>query len=91
MAKENNITISDIANMSGVSIATISRILNNKGNVKEETPVSYTHLPARGKIQDRSFRSSSRPAKVQTTGRSPHAFSPSAGIRTAPFGCGIPA
>lgn len=37
MAKENNITISDIANMSGVSIATISRILNNKGNVKEET------------------------------------------------------
>lgn len=37
MAKENNLTISDIADMSGVSIATISRILNNKGNVREET------------------------------------------------------
>lgn len=35
--KRKNITIEEIANKSGVSIATVSRIVNNKGNVKKET------------------------------------------------------
>lgn len=37
MSAHNKITIEDIAEKAGVSIATVSRILNNKDNVRKET------------------------------------------------------
>ncbi|MBO7531725.1 MAG: LacI family DNA-binding transcriptional regulator, partial [Lachnospiraceae bacterium] len=35
--KESNLTIYDISEKAGVSIATVSRVLNNSGSVSEKT------------------------------------------------------
>ena len=47
-----NMTIKDIARLSGCSVSTISRVINDRPDVRPETkekvlqmmPVSYTHL-----------------------------------------------
>ena len=44
-------TISDIAKLAGVSVATVSRVLNNKGYVKEETRQKIENL-----IQENGYR-----------------------------------
>ncbi len=44
-------TISDIAKLAGVSVATVSRVLNNQGYVKEETRQKIENL-----IQENGYR-----------------------------------
>ena len=37
-------TIKDIAKQCSVSVSTVSRVLNDRPDVSDDVPVSYTHL-----------------------------------------------
>lgn len=57
------VTISEIAKLSGVSVATVSRVINNKGYVKEETRRQVEQV-----IREHGYRSGSGSRPVSSQG-----------------------
>lgn len=53
-----NITLIDIANKAGVSIATVSRVINNNGQVKEATRLAVTNAASELGYYDQSITTS---------------------------------
>ncbi|MGW9527280.1 LacI family DNA-binding transcriptional regulator [Paenibacillus terrae] len=66
--KKNQISIKDIARLSGVSVATVSRVINENGRFSEETRQKVNEVIQKYQYETNSIAKSLRMSKSQTIG-----------------------
>lgn len=66
--KKNQVSIKDIARLSGVSVATVSRVINENGRFSEETRQKVVEVIQKYQYETNSIAKSLRMSKSQTIG-----------------------